>query len=98
LYGSVEFADPPGVVAVDLKTMKTSKIDTGGAGGNYLWVQPNTDKLYLPTRDNRVVVIDTKTDRVLRSIPVQGGPNGATFSATGEGGVNAGAAATGRGV
>jgi DNA-binding beta-propeller fold protein YncE len=54
LYVSVEFGDPPGVVAVDLKSGKTTKIATGGAGGNYLWVQPNTDKLYLPTRDNRV--------------------------------------------
>ena len=88
LYVSVEFGDPPGVVAVDLKTGKTSKIETGGAGGNYLWVQPNTDKLYLPTRDNRVVVIDTKTDKVLRSIPVQGGPNGVDFSPNGEVWVN----------
>jgi DNA-binding beta-propeller fold protein YncE len=39
-----------------------------GGGGNYLWVQPNTDKLYLPTRDNRVVVIDSKTDRVVNVI------------------------------
>jgi YVTN family beta-propeller protein len=88
LYVSVEFADPPGVVAVDLKTGKTTKIETGGAGGNYLWVQPKTDKLYLPTRDNRVVVIDTKTDRLLRSIPVQGGPNGVDFSPNGEVWVN----------
>jgi YVTN family beta-propeller protein len=88
LYVSVEFADPPGVVAVDLKTGTTTKIDTGGAGGNYLWVQPKTDKLYLPTRDNRVVVIDTRTDKVLRSIPVQGGANGVDFSPNGEVWVN----------
>jgi len=88
LYVSVEFADPPGVVAVDLKTGKTTKIEAGGAGGNYLWVQPKTNKLYLPTRDNRVVVIDTRTDKVLRAIPVQGGPNGVDFSSNGEVWVN----------
>jgi YVTN family beta-propeller protein len=87
LYVSVEFADPPGIVAVDLKTGKTRKIDTGSAG-NYLWVQPKTGKLYFPTRDNRVVVIDTATDTVLRSIPVQGGPNGVDFSPNGEVWVN----------
>jgi YVTN family beta-propeller protein len=87
LYVSVEFADPPGVVVVDLKTGTTRKIDTGVAG-NYLWVQPKTDTLYFPTRDNRVVVIDTKTDRVRRAIPVQGGPNGVDFSPNGEVWVN----------
>jgi YVTN family beta-propeller protein len=88
LYVSVEFGDPPGVVAVDLKTGKSTKIETGGAGGNYLWVQPKTGKLYLPTRDNRVVVIDTRSDTVLRTIPVQGGPNGVDFSPNGEVWVN----------
>jgi YVTN family beta-propeller protein len=83
LYVSVEFADPPGVVAVDLKSGKTSKIDTTVAG-NYLWVQPRTNKLYFPTRDNQVVVIDTRTDKVLRTIPVQGQPNGVDFSPNGD--------------
>ena len=87
LYVSVEFGDPPGVVVVDLKSGRTTKIGTGVAG-NYLWVQPKTDKLYFPTRDNRVVVIDTKTDKVLRAIPVQGGPNGVDFSPNGDVWVN----------
>ncbi len=87
LYVSVEFAEPPGVVVVDLKSGKTTKIDTVIAG-NYLWVQPKTDKLYFPTRDNKVVVIDTKTDKILRAIPVQGGPAGVDFSPNGEVWVN----------
>jgi YVTN family beta-propeller protein len=87
LYVSVEFADPPGVVAVDLKNGKTTKIDTTSAG-NYLWVQPKTDKLYFPTRDNKVVVIDTRTDQVLRTIAVQGQPNGVDFSPNGDVWVN----------
>jgi YVTN family beta-propeller protein len=87
LYVSVEFADPPGVVVVDLKSGASRKIDTGSAG-NYLWVQPKTGKLYFPTRDNKVVVVDTKTDTVLRSIPVQGTPNGVDFSPNGDVWVN----------
>jgi YVTN family beta-propeller protein len=87
LYVSVEFAEPPGVVVVDLKTGTTRKIDTVIAG-NYLWVQPGTGKLYFPTRDDKVVVIDTATDKVLRVIPVQGGPNGVDFSPNGEVWVN----------
>jgi YVTN family beta-propeller protein len=83
LYVSVEFAEPPGVVAVDLKSGKTTKIDTTSAG-NYLWVQPKTNKLYFPARDNQVVVIDTRTDKVLRTIPVQGQPNGVDFSPNGD--------------
>jgi YVTN family beta-propeller protein len=87
LYVSVEFADPPGVVVVDLQSGETTKIDTAVAG-NYLWVQPKTNKLYFPTRDNRVVVIDTRTDQVLRTIPVQGQPNGVDFSPNGDVWVN----------
>ena len=83
LYVSVEFAEPPGVVAVDLTSGKTTKIDTMSAG-NYLWVQPKTNKLYFPARDNQVVVIDTRTDKVLRTIPVQGQPNGVDFSPNGD--------------
>jgi len=66
LYVSVEFADPPGVVAVDLKTGQSRKIDTVVAG-NYLWIQPKTDKLYFPTRDNKVVVIDAVTNQVIKT-------------------------------
>jgi YVTN family beta-propeller protein len=87
LYVSVEFAELPGVVVVDLKSGRTAKIDTGSAG-NYLWVQPKSDKLYFPTRNDKVVVIDTRTDRVLRSIAVQGMPNGVDFSPNGDVWVN----------
>lgn len=45
------------------------------------WVHPRTDKLYFPTRDDRVVVIDTKTDRITKVIPLDAGsrPNGVDF-------------------
>jgi YVTN family beta-propeller protein len=83
VYITVEFAEVPGVVVYDVKTRKTTKIDTVVAG-NFLWVQPKTDKLYVPTRNDLVVVIDTRTDRILRTIPVQGAPNGVDFTPAGE--------------
>jgi YVTN family beta-propeller protein len=88
LYITLEFAEVPGVAVYDVKAGKvTKKIETV-VGGNYLQVQPRTDKLYFPTRNNLVVVIDTKTDRILRTIPVQGSPNGVDFAPNGEVWVN----------
>ena len=87
LYISLEFAEVPGVGVYDVKTGKVTKIETVVAG-NYLQVQPRTDKLYFPTRNDLVVVIDTKTDKILRAIPVQGSPNGVDFAPNGEVWVN----------
>lgn len=87
LYVTVEFAEVPGVVVIDLKTGQSTKIETV-SGGNYLWIQPTTDRLFLPTRDNRVFVIDTKTDKIQKVIPVDGGPNGVSFAPNGEAWIN----------
>ena len=86
LYIGTENADVPGVVVYDVKAGKVlRKIDLLLRGGHYLQVQPATDKLYYPHRnDNRVVVIDTKTDRILKIIPVEGGPVGVAFAPNGE--------------
>jgi len=80
LYITVQHAEVPGVVVYDVEAETIKKIDTVIAG-NYLWVHPGTDKLYFPTRDDRVVVIDTKTDRVVNVIPLHAGsrPNGVDF-------------------
>jgi DNA-binding beta-propeller fold protein YncE len=81
LYITLEFAEVPGIAVYDVKAGKvTRKIDTVIAG-NYLWVHPTHDKLYFPTRDDRVIVIDTKTDRIVRVIPLHSGsrPNGVDF-------------------
>ena len=44
-------------------------------GGHFLAIQPGTDNLYHPMRDdNRVLVIDTKTDAITKIITVNGGP------------------------
>src|SRR5262249_40450168 len=82
----VENDDVPGVVGYDVKAGKVvRKIDLLLRGGHYLQIQPGTDKLYYPHRnDNRVVVIDTKTDRIVKIVPVEGGPVGVAFAPNGE--------------
>jgi DNA-binding beta-propeller fold protein YncE len=88
VYVTVEFAEVPGVVVYDVKSRKViKKIDTV-VPSNYLWVQPKTDKLYVPTRADRVLVIDTKSDTIKKVIPVQGAPNGVDFAPNGEVWVN----------
>jgi YVTN family beta-propeller protein len=86
LYIGVENADVPGVVVYDVKAGRVlRKIDLLLQGGHYLQIQPGTDKLYYPHRnDNRVVVIDTKSDRIVKIIPVEGGPVGVAFAPNGE--------------
>ena len=86
LYITLEFADKPGVAVYDVKAGKvTKKIET--LVGNWLGVHPRTDKLYLPTGDtDKVVVIDTNTDQIIKTIDLHkgsapagvgfGGPNG----------------------
>jgi YVTN family beta-propeller protein len=86
LYIGTENADVSGVIVFDVKAGKVlKKIELLLEGGHYLAIQPGTDKLYYPHRaDNRVVVIDTKTDRILKIIPVAGGPVGVAFAPNGE--------------
>ena len=86
LYVGLENADIPGIVVYDTKANKVlRKIDVVLAGGHFLAIQPKTDKLYYPMReDNRVLVIDTKTDRVTKIIPIPGGPVGVGFAPNGE--------------
>ena len=85
LYITVQHAEVPGVVVYDVETEAIKKIDTVIAG-NYLWVHPRTEKLYFPTRDDRVVVIDTKTDRIVNVIRLHAGsrPNGVAFGGPNE--------------
>jgi len=86
LYIGVENADVPGLVVYDVKARRVlKKIDLLLQGGHYLQIQPSTGKLYYPHRnDNRVVVLDTKTDRIVKIIPVAGGPVGVAFAPNGE--------------
>ena len=56
------------------------KISLPGRDGEHIQVQGTTGKLYYPfRRENQVVVIDTLTDKVLKTIPVQGGPTDVAF-------------------
>jgi YVTN family beta-propeller protein len=86
LYVGLERGEIPGLVVYDIKAGKViKKIDLLLNGGHYLAMQPGTDKLYYPHReDNRVVVLDAKTDRVVKIIPVPGGPVGVDFAPNGE--------------
>jgi len=86
LYIGVENADVPGIVVYDVKASKVlRKINLLLRGGHYLQIQPATGKLYYPHReDNRVVVIDTKSDSIVKIISVKGGPVGVDFAPNGE--------------
>ncbi len=86
LYVGVENADIPGLVVYDLKNGRTlKKIDLLLTGGHIFAIQPKTGKLYYPHKeDERVVVIDTKTDKIVKLIPVKGGPRGIAFAPNGE--------------
>jgi YVTN family beta-propeller protein len=86
LYIGTENADVSGVIVYDVKAGRVlKKIDLLLEGGHYLQIQPGTDKLYYPHRtDNRVVVIDTRSDRITKIIPVAGGPVGVAFAPNGE--------------
>lgn len=86
LYVGLERGEVPGLVIYDIKAGKVlKKVDLLLNGGHYMAMQPGTDKLYYPHReDNRVVVFDTRSDRVIKIIPVAGGPVGVDFAPNGE--------------
>ena len=86
LYVGLERGEVPGLVVYDIKAGKVlKKVDLLLNGGHYMAMQPGTDKLYYPHReDNRVVVFDTRLDRVIKIIPVAGGPVGVDFAPNGE--------------
>jgi len=86
LYITVQFAEVPGIVVYDTKAGRvTKKIDILLEGGRQLAVDPRTEKIYYPMYDDdRVVVIDAKTDRILNIIPVEGQPVSADYTPNGE--------------
>lgn len=86
LYVGLENADIPGIVVYDTRANKVlRKIDVVLRGGHFLAVQPKTDKLYYPMReDNRVLVIDTRIDQIVKVIAIEGGPVGVGFAPNGE--------------
>ena len=86
LYVGLENADIPGIVVYDTRANKVlRKIDVVLRGGHFLAIQPKTDKLYYPMReDNRLLVIDTRTDQIAKIIAIDGGPVGVGFAPNGE--------------
>ena len=86
VYVGTERAEIPGIVVYDVNAGRVlKKIDVLLEGGHFLAIDPRTDKLYYPMRtDNRVIVIDTKTDKILKIVEVEGGPVGVDFTPSGE--------------
>src|SRR5207253_2414201 len=86
LYVGLENADVPGIVVYDVRAKRViRKINVVLRGGHFLAIQPGTDKLYYPMReDNRVLVIDTRTDAITKIIPIAGGPVGVGFAPNGD--------------
>ena len=86
LYVGVEGSQVPGIVVYDVTGgVVSKKIDLLLEGGHFLAIDARTDKLYYPHRDDdRVVVIDTRTDEIVKIIDVPGGPVGVDFTPGGE--------------
>ena len=86
LYIGVEWAEVPGLVVYDVTQGRvTNKIELLLEGGHFFAVDHRTDKLYYPHRDDdRVVVLDTTNDDILKIIDVEGGPVGVDFTPDGE--------------
>jgi YVTN family beta-propeller protein len=86
VYVGLENADVPGIVVIDTASNQVlKKIDVVLEGGHFLAIQPKTGKLYYPMRnDDRVLVLDTRTDTITKVIPVPGGPVGVGFAPNGE--------------
>jgi YVTN family beta-propeller protein len=86
VYVGTERSDIPSIVVFDGRTGQVlKKLDVMLEGGHFLAIDQRTNKLYYPMRtDNRVMVIDTRTDEVTKIIPVEGGPVGVAFTPNGE--------------
>jgi YVTN family beta-propeller protein len=86
VYVGTERADIPSIVVIDGKSGAViKKLDVMLEGGHFLAIDQRTNKLYYPFReDNRVMVIDTRTDLVTKIIPLEGGPVGIAFTPNGE--------------
>lgn len=77
LYVGVEWSEVSGLVVCNvLGGAVIGKIDLLLEGGPFLAVNRRADKLDYPHRDdNRVVVIDTRTDEIVKIIEVPGAPS-----------------------
>jgi YVTN family beta-propeller protein len=83
VYVGTERADVPSIVVIDGRSGNVLKeIDIMLEGGHFLAIDQRTNKLYYPMReDNRLMILDTRTDEVTKIIPIEGGPVGIAFTA-----------------
>ncbi len=80
LYITAGYAEVPGLVVYDTVEKTFKKIDTVIAG-NHVAVHQQNSKVYFPTRDRHVIVIDGETDEIIKVIQLPAGsrPTGVSF-------------------
>lgn len=80
LYITASYADVPGLVVYDIVEKTFKKINTVIAG-NHVGVHPTNNKVYFPTRDRHVIVIDGESDEIIKVIRLHAGsrPTGVSF-------------------
>lgn len=80
LYITVAYANVPGLVVYDTVEKTFKKINTVVAG-NHVGVHPDNGKVYFPTRDRHVIVIDGETDEIIKVLRLPAGsrPTGVSF-------------------
>ena len=83
LYVGLSYRESPGLVVYDLKAGKVLTKIALPVNGEFMAVQPGTDKLYIPNRQG-LLVVDTKTDKLLKTISLPGSPTGADFAKNGD--------------
>ena len=83
LYVGLSYRESPCVVVYDLQADKVLTKIPLPINGEFMQVQPGTDKLYIPNRQG-LLVVDTKTDKLIANLPLAGAPTGGDSSKNGE--------------
>ncbi len=88
--GGLEVFDQQLLVFSPEYKQPVKKIALTGMDGQHMLVHGPSNKLYYTfEKDNQVAVIDTMTDKVVKMVPVKGGPTDVTFFFGGEAWVTA---------
>jgi YVTN family beta-propeller protein len=83
LYVGLSYRNSPGLVVYDVKAGKVLTKVPVPVNGEFMAVQPGTDKLYIPNRQG-LLVVDTKTNKVVANLAIPNAPTGAAFGKNGE--------------
>ena len=71
------------MVVYDVKAGKVIAKIALPINGEFMQIQPRTDKLYIPNREG-LLIVDTKTDKLIGNMPITGAPTGAAFGKNSE--------------